>query len=57
MSQKYYTPKEAQTLLRISRTTFYDWLKKGIIPPGLRLGPRSRRWTETELLSNGRIEE
>jgi predicted DNA-binding transcriptional regulator AlpA len=38
--------KEVQEFLGIKGATFYDWLKKGAIPPGENFGgcTRSRRW-------------
>lgn len=28
----------------ISRSTLYDWIKKGLFPPPVALGPRVRAW-------------
>ena len=38
--------KEVQEFLGIKPATFYDWLKKGAIPPGENFGgcTRSKRW-------------
>jgi predicted DNA-binding transcriptional regulator AlpA len=38
--------KEVQEFLCIKPATFYDWIKKGVIPPGENFGgcTRTRRW-------------
>jgi predicted DNA-binding transcriptional regulator AlpA len=38
--------KEVQEFLGIKAATFYDWIKKGAIPPGENFGgcTKSRRW-------------
>jgi predicted DNA-binding transcriptional regulator AlpA len=38
--------REIQAFLGIKPATFYDWLKKGIIPPGENFGgcTRTKRW-------------
>lgn len=36
-------------ILPICRSTFYHWIKSGIVSPGIRLGPRTRVWKESEI--------
>jgi predicted DNA-binding transcriptional regulator AlpA len=38
--------KEVQEFLGIKAATFYDWIKKGVLPPGENFGgcTRTRRW-------------
>ena len=42
-------PKEAMARLGIGHTKFYDDIKKGRLPPLVRLGPRSVGHIEEEL--------
>lgn len=35
--------------LSMSRTTFYDKVKKGVIPPPISLGDRAVAWVEAEI--------
>jgi predicted DNA-binding transcriptional regulator AlpA len=43
--------KEVQAYLGIKPATFYDWLKKGAIPPGENFGgcTRSKRWRFSQI--------
>lgn len=43
------TAQEAQERLKISASTFYDWIRNGRLPEGRAYGPRSRRWKMSEL--------
>lgn len=36
--------KEVLQLLGISRSSFYEKIKQGVMPPGHLLGPRTRVW-------------
>lgn len=36
-------------ILPVCRSTFYHMVAKGLISPGIRLGPRTRVWRETEI--------
>jgi predicted DNA-binding transcriptional regulator AlpA len=36
-------------MLPICRSTFYHLVAKGLISPGILLGPRTRVWKETEI--------
>ena len=31
------------------RSTLYGWIKKGLFPPPIRIGPRRVAWRETEV--------
>lgn len=43
------TAREAQERLKISASTFYDWIRTGRLPEGITYGPRSRRWRASEI--------
>lgn len=43
---------EVLSLLRISRSTFYEGIKLGIYPKGVRLGKRSVAWWLHDLLNS-----
>lgn len=49
--------KEVQAYLRIKPATFYEWIKKGAIPPGENFGgyTRSRRWRFSEIQANSAV--
>lgn len=42
------TAKEFQRDLNIGPTKFWADLKAGKLPPGIKLGPRTRRWTQSD---------
>lgn len=44
------TAKEVREYLDISSSTFYEWVKNKILPEGIRLGPKLRRWRREEIL-------
>ena len=46
---QYYTPKEVQRILKIGESTFYQWIRKGILSKGRYYGHNVRRWTKEEL--------
>jgi predicted DNA-binding transcriptional regulator AlpA len=41
---KYLRAKECAEYLNIARSTFWRWVKLGIIPPGIRLSNRCTVW-------------
>jgi predicted DNA-binding transcriptional regulator AlpA len=43
------TKREARTQLKVSNGTFHNMLNKGIIKPGISLGPRMKRWPAEEI--------
>lgn len=48
-SGELLTAREAQERLKVSASTFYDWIRKGRLPEGRAFGPRTRRWKVSEL--------
>jgi predicted DNA-binding transcriptional regulator AlpA len=36
-------------ILPVCRSTFLNWARNGRISPGIRLGPRTRVWKESEI--------
>lgn len=36
-------------ILPVCRSTFLNWAREGRISPGIRLGPRTRVWKESEI--------
>lgn len=42
------TAREFQNDLRIGPTKFWADVKSGKIPPGIKLGTRTRRWTQAD---------
>lgn len=42
-------PSELPELYGISRSTGYKWVKKGILPPLKKLGPKCSGWPKAEL--------
>jgi predicted DNA-binding transcriptional regulator AlpA len=46
--------QEVQEFLGIKPATFYDWIKKGVIPPGENFGgcTRTRRWRMSAICEN-----
>jgi predicted DNA-binding transcriptional regulator AlpA len=38
------TTTDVARLLRISRVTLWDWRRRGLVPPPLRLGMNRLRW-------------
>ena len=43
-TEEFLTAKEVMAHLKISEPTFYRYLKEGIIPEGIKIGKKSRRW-------------
>ncbi len=48
MQDRYLTLKDVAAMLKISKSTVYNWLSLGLLPPGIKIG-RARRWSLTEL--------
>lgn len=36
-------------ILPISRSTWYEWVKRGLVPPGTRIGARTVVWRLTDI--------
>jgi predicted DNA-binding transcriptional regulator AlpA len=43
------TPKEAAAERGQALSTFWRDVKRGLVPPAIRVGPRMRRWRRSEL--------
>lgn len=41
--------KDARAQFGIASSTFYEWIARGLMPPGIALGWRSVGWPEHEL--------
>lgn len=40
-------------ILPISRATWYEWVKRGIVPPGRKIGGKTVVWTVRDVLNVG----
>ena len=47
---KYLPLKEVLCRYSIGRTTAYRWMAEGKLPKPVKLGPRTVRWRESDLL-------
>lgn len=45
----WMTAKQTCRCLKISETTFYEYIRQGLLPPGLEFGPRSKRWRMSDI--------
>lgn len=36
-------------ILPISRSTWYEWVKRGLVPPGIKIGGRTVVWRLTDI--------
>jgi predicted DNA-binding transcriptional regulator AlpA len=43
-SRQYLRASECAAYLGIAKSTFWRWVKEGIIPPGIHLSPRCTVW-------------
>lgn len=41
--------KDARAQFGVSQSTYYNWIERGLIPPGIALGVRSVGWPQHEL--------
>lgn len=48
MTTEFLTVSDIANLLRVSRSCVYSLVRRGVLPPGFRLGG-SRRWSVHEL--------
>ena len=49
--KRYLRARDIYQQLGISKTTFYRFVNKGILPPGIRLGPGTTTiWDEDEII-------
>lgn len=47
--EEWLTVSEVCKALKISQTTFYEYIKQGELPPGFKFGPHTRRWRMSEI--------
>lgn len=45
----WMTAKQTCRCLKISETTFYEYIRQGLLPPGLEFGPKSKRWRMSDI--------
>ena len=45
----WMTAKQTCKCLKISETTFYEYIRQGLLPPGMEFGPRSKRWKMSDI--------
>ena len=45
----WMTAKQTCKCLKISETTFYEYIRQGLLPPGLEFGPKSKRWRMSDI--------
>ena len=48
-SEDYMTARQICGHYKISPSTFYGWVREGIISQGIAFGPRSKRWKLSEV--------
>ena len=48
-SDAWMTAKEVCACLKISTTSFYDYIRDGMLPEGVAFGPRSKRWKMSDI--------
>lgn len=49
---KLLTLKDVEDITSLSKTTIYEMVKAGNFPQPVKLGPRSTRWYESEVLAH-----
>ena len=45
----WMTVKQICQCLKISETTFYEYIRQGLLPPGFEVGPKSKRWRMSDI--------
>ena len=45
----WMTAKQTCECLKISETTFYEYIRQGLLPPGFEVGPKSKRWRMSDI--------
>lgn len=48
-SDDWLTAKQVCKHCKISSSTFYSWIKDGLLPAGVSFGPRSKRWKLSDI--------
>lgn len=53
MPDRLLTPRQAAALLAIGTRTLYRWVRAGLLPAPVRLGPTGKtpRWRESDILA------
>ena len=46
---EWMTVKQTCEYLKISETTFYEYIRQGLLPPGFEVGPKSKRWRMSDI--------
>jgi len=49
MDDPIIRPREAMRMLGIKNTTLYEWVKQGLLPAPIKLGPRATGWRKSTL--------
>lgn len=49
MEERLMTAKEVCAHLKISKSTWYEGLRRGVYPPGIKIGTRTRRWLASDI--------
>lgn len=49
MANRLLRRREVQSRIGVSRTTLYDWTRRGLFPPPIKLGPRAVAWRESDV--------
>ena len=47
--EQYLSIREVIAVLRVSRSTLWRWVKQGLFPKPVRLGPKAVRWRESDI--------
>lgn len=45
----WMTAKQTWEYLKISDSTFYDYIRRGLLPEGIAFGPRTKRWRKSDI--------
>ena len=45
----WMTAKQVCKCLKISESTFYEYIRQGLLPPGFEVGPKSKRWRMSDI--------
>ena len=51
LPEEMLSAKEVQRIMKISQSTFYGWIKCGVIPPGQEWGKKVKRWKRSVIES------
>lgn len=47
--ENYLNIQEVSAVLKVSRSTLWRWIKEGLFPKPIRLGPKAVRWKVSDL--------